>query len=73
LPFIPTRGSVPPQATVGPYAHQCAGHTRVARLHDRTPVRGAKHTPTVCVTVGRTHIRCGMYSRTSVRVRKTKL
>jgi hypothetical protein len=21
LPFIPTRGSVPPQATVGPYAH----------------------------------------------------
>jgi hypothetical protein len=33
----------------------------------------AKHTPTVCVTVGRTHIRCGTYSRTSVRVRKTKL
>jgi hypothetical protein len=33
----------------------------------------AKRTPTVCVTVGCTHIRCGMYSRMSVRVRKTKL
>jgi hypothetical protein len=27
LPFIPTHGSVPPQATVGPYAHQmCNTH-----------------------------------------------
>jgi hypothetical protein len=33
----------------------------------------AKRTPTVCVTVGRTHIRCGTYSRTSVCVQKTKL
>jgi hypothetical protein len=33
----------------------------------------AKHTPTVCLTVGHTLIRCGTYSRTSVRVRKTKL
>jgi hypothetical protein len=33
----------------------------------------AKRTPTLCVTVGRTHIRYGMYSRTSVRVQKTKL
>jgi hypothetical protein len=33
----------------------------------------AKRTPTVCVTVGCTLIRCGMYSRTLVRVRKTKL
>jgi hypothetical protein len=32
-----------------------------------------KRTPTVCVTVGRTRIRCEMYSRTLVRVRKTKL
>jgi hypothetical protein len=31
------------------------------------------HTPTVCVTIGRTLICCGMYSRTLVRVRKTKL
>jgi hypothetical protein len=52
---------------------QCAGRTPVARLHDRTPVRGAKRTPTVCVTVGCTFIRCGTYSRTLVRVRKTKL
>jgi hypothetical protein len=29
LPFIPTRGTGPPQATVGPYAHQCAGHMSV--------------------------------------------
>jgi hypothetical protein len=36
---------VPPQATVGPYAHQCAGRTSVARLHDRTPVRYAERTP----------------------------
>jgi hypothetical protein len=45
LPSIPTRGSVPPQATVGPYAHQCAGRTSVARLHDRTPFRCAERTP----------------------------
>jgi hypothetical protein len=47
---------------------QCAGQTPVARLHDCNPVRCAKRTPTVCVTVGCTLIRCGMYSRTSVRV-----
>jgi hypothetical protein len=64
---------VPPQATVGPYAHKYAERTSVAQLHDRTPVRYAKCTPTVCVTVGRTLIRCGTYSRTLVRVRKTKL
>jgi hypothetical protein len=33
----------------------------------------AKCTPTVCVTVGCTHILCETYSRTLVRVRKTKL
>jgi hypothetical protein len=33
----------------------------------------AKRTPTVCVTVGRTLIRCGTYSLMLVRVRKTKL
>jgi hypothetical protein len=38
LPFIPTRGSDPPQATAGPYAHPiCAGSMSVARLHDHTP------------------------------------
>jgi hypothetical protein len=26
---------------------QCAGHTFVARLHDRIPVCSAEHTPTV--------------------------
>jgi hypothetical protein len=35
--------------------------------------RYAKRTPTVCLTVGRTLIRCGTYSRMSVRVQKTKL
>jgi hypothetical protein len=45
LPFIPTHGTGPPQATVGPYAHQCAGHTSVVRLHDHTPVRCAEYTP----------------------------
>jgi hypothetical protein len=39
LPFIPTRGTRPPQATVGLYAHNCAGCMSVARLHDHTPVR----------------------------------
>jgi hypothetical protein len=35
LPFIPTRGSEPPQATAGTYAHpMCAGHTSVARLQN---------------------------------------
>jgi hypothetical protein len=32
---------------------QCAGRTSVARLHDRTPVCYAEHTPTrrcVCIT-----------------------
>jgi DNA-binding GntR family transcriptional regulator len=56
LPFIPTRGSVPPQATVGPYAHQCAGRTSIARLHHRTPVRYAEHT-VACRCVGKTKIR----------------
>jgi hypothetical protein len=36
---------VPPQATVGPYAHKCARCTSVARLHDRTPVHCAERTP----------------------------
>jgi hypothetical protein len=51
LPFIPGRGSGPPQATVGPYAHpMCAGHTSVARLQN----------PYSCLP-------CRTYSRTSVR------
>jgi hypothetical protein len=45
LNFIPTRGSGPPHATVGPYAHKCAGRTSVVWLHDRTPIHCAEHTP----------------------------
>jgi hypothetical protein len=52
---------------------QCAGRMPVARLDDRTPIRYAKRTPTVCATVGHTLIHCGMYSRTLVRMRETKL
>jgi hypothetical protein len=56
LPFIPTRGSVPPQATIGPYANQMC----------RTYVCSATTWPYSCPL-------CETYSRTSVRVRKTKL
>jgi hypothetical protein len=56
LPFIPTRGSVPPQATVGPDAHPMC----------RTCACSVTIWPYSCPL-------CGMYSRTSVRVQKTKL
>jgi hypothetical protein len=46
FPHIPGYGSGPPQATVGPYAHQLCRHTSVARLHDRTPICYAERTPT---------------------------
>jgi hypothetical protein len=64
LPFIPTRGSVPPQATVG-----CAGRTPVARLHDRTPVRCAEHTPARrCVCEKPNYEWCGTYSSMAYRL-----
>jgi hypothetical protein len=56
LPFIPTRGSGPPQATVGPYTHPMC----------RTYVCSATIWPYSCPL-------CGMYSRTSVHLRQTKL
>jgi hypothetical protein len=56
LPFIPTHGSVPPQAAVGPCAHPMC----------RTYVYSATTWPFSCPL-------CETYSRTSVRVRKTKL
>jgi hypothetical protein len=73
LPFIPTRWSVSPQATVGPYAHPMC----------RTYVCSATTWPYSCPLCEMysysvrdcrsTLIRCGTYFRTSVRVRKTKL
>jgi hypothetical protein len=56
LPFIPTRGSVPPKAIVGPYAHPMC----------RTYACSATTWLYSCPL-------CGTYSRTLVRVRKTKL
>jgi hypothetical protein len=56
LPCIPTRESVPPQATVGPYAHP------MCRTYACSVTTWSYSYPL-----------CGMYSRTSVRVRKTKL
>jgi hypothetical protein len=34
----------------------CAGHTSVARLHDRIPIRCTEHTP-ACRCIGKTNLR----------------
>jgi hypothetical protein len=46
LPLIPGRGSGPPQATVGPYAHQlCRTYVCSATTRSRIPICLAEYTP----------------------------
>jgi hypothetical protein len=53
FPHFPGYGSGPPQAMQDRTHTNCAGHTSVARLHDRTPICYAERTPThqcMCTT-----------------------